>query len=277
MKAALGGAKIGAQQKVQRMATKAFKTVSAASNGIDSENAKTGGQGQKVMIIGGDGYCGLFSHTQLCVPDSDLLSSRHVPASFFDILGCAVEGFTTCQIVFTHASNCVFRQLPTSFHPDILCQRLLLKSSGAPWRVKQDQSISYGQSLGFWAVTVSCQRISKSVTEACVYPNIGHERLLVGVDICGWFKALRDRAIVNRPTSTTVTSSLHEICELNSHTRRFICCAYSKRLNSECTFWWFEVAFPESSDPRGGQMLCAIEFSYQVSLQSPQPTTTTTR
>jgi len=60
MKAAMGGAKVGVQQKVQRLASVSKKVMAAAtvSNGIDMENAKTGGGGQRVMIIGGDGYCG---------------------------------------------------------------------------------------------------------------------------------------------------------------------------------------------------------------------------
>mmetsp|Transcript_30666 Transcript_30666/g.66950 ORF Transcript_30666/g.66950 Transcript_30666/m.66950 type:complete len:483 (-) Transcript_30666:179-1627(-) len=87
MKAALGGAKVGAQQKAQRV-QKASKTVSMAatvSNGIDAETAKTGGGGQRVMIIGGDGYCGWATALHLSnkgyeVAIVDSLIRRHMDA-----------------------------------------------------------------------------------------------------------------------------------------------------------------------------------------------------
>mmetsp|Transcript_37674 Transcript_37674/g.52336 ORF Transcript_37674/g.52336 Transcript_37674/m.52336 type:complete len:432 (+) Transcript_37674:3-1298(+) len=54
------GTRVQQPEKFSMVSPKSFAIPKSikASNGIDNENAKSGGDGQKVMIIGGDGYCG---------------------------------------------------------------------------------------------------------------------------------------------------------------------------------------------------------------------------
>jgi len=59
-KSACMGTRVQQPEKFSMVSPKSFAIPKSikASNGIDNENAKSGGDGQKVMIIGGDGYCG---------------------------------------------------------------------------------------------------------------------------------------------------------------------------------------------------------------------------